>query len=44
MSVSTIVVAANAMTLRRLDLRPVSTMAGSPARPRPDKVTPHGAH
>jgi P-type Cu2+ transporter len=44
MSISTIVVAANAMTLRRLDLRPVSTMAGSPARPRPDEVTPHGAH
>jgi Cu2+-exporting ATPase len=34
MSVSTIVVAANAMMLRRLDLRPVSTTAGSPARVR----------
>jgi Cu2+-exporting ATPase len=44
MSVSTIVVAANAMTLRRLDLRPASTKAGSPARARPDEVTPHGAH
>jgi Cu2+-exporting ATPase len=43
MSVSTIVVAANAMMLRRLDLRPVSTMTGSPARARPDEVTPHGA-
>jgi Cu2+-exporting ATPase len=44
MSVSTIVVAANAMMLRRLDLRPVGTMTGSPARARPDEVTPHGAH
>jgi P-type Cu2+ transporter len=43
MSVSTIVVAANAMMLRRLDLRPV-TMAGSPARARPDEVIPHDAH
>jgi P-type Cu2+ transporter len=34
MSVSTIVVAANAMMLRRLDLRPVSTTVGSPARVR----------
>jgi P-type Cu2+ transporter len=44
MSISTIVVAANAMTLRRFDLRPVRTMAGSPARAGPDDVTPHGAH
>jgi P-type Cu2+ transporter len=44
MSVSTIVVAANAMMLRRLDLRPISTMVGSPARARPDEVSPHGAH
>jgi Cu2+-exporting ATPase len=43
MSVSTIVVALNAMLLRRLDLRPANTVAGSPVPKRADEVV-HGAH
>jgi P-type Cu2+ transporter len=41
MSVSTIVVAINATLLRRLDLRPASTVAGSPAPQRAHEVTTH---
>ena len=43
MSVSTIVVAANAMLLRRLDLRPTNTAASAPVPKRADEVV-HGAH
>ncbi len=41
MSVSTIVVAINATLIRRLDLRPASTVAGSPAPQRAHDVTAH---
>jgi len=43
MSVSTIVVAANAMLLRRLDLRSVSTVPSSPVSTRANEVV-HGVH
>jgi Cu2+-exporting ATPase len=43
MSISTIVVAANAMLLRRLDLRPANTVPRSPVSERADEVV-HGVH
>jgi P-type Cu2+ transporter len=43
MSISTIVVAANAMLIRRLDLRPANTVPRSPVSKRADEVV-HGAH
>jgi Cu2+-exporting ATPase len=43
MSVSTIVVAANAMLLRRLDLRSASTVPSSPVSTRANEVV-HGVH